>query len=102
MEINKSESFSINNLSKEELLFILEVISKIQLTEESTELSFVIAEKFKKMSLNYLPQILDSLICEGCSLSASEEQICPLTNEKVLLCKDCYNKREALQNEFKQ
>lgn len=91
MKINRHETFSIEGLSKEEVLFLFEVIEKLKLTPDSTPISFQIAEKFKAFRKDlFAPAEEDTLVCDGCeTLLEVEMAHCPVEDKELPLCPVC-------------
>lgn len=105
MKINKLETYSIDELSKDELVFILEVIDKIQLTEDSTPLSFEIAKRFKQMRKSLEIESSDSeeprqedIECNGCPTTDNVEiRPCPISKQLTPLCNKCFKSRVEIE-----
>jgi hypothetical protein len=103
MKINKKEVYSIEDLSKEEILFLFEVIDKMQLAPSSSSIAFSIAEKFKSFRDELIPreeappEEFSEGECDGCSCPVPETPLlCPITNELKYLCPECYETRLKL------
>lgn len=96
MKLKKKETFSIENLSKDELLFLFEVIEKIELSSESTHLSFEIANKFRQFreevfSTPSTHEEINHSLCEGCESNMDvSKQTCPVSETETLLCTNCF------------
>ena len=113
MKINRKETYSIEDLSKEELLFFLEVVENLQLSSDSSPIAFNLVERFKTFrnetigDQNLLPKEESIALhdCEGCDAGPSSEtqesRICPVTKEQTYLCKSCYEHRATHERAFK-
>jgi hypothetical protein len=111
MKISKVESYSIEGLSKEEVIFLFNIVNQVQLSESSDPLAFDFIKKFKQLSSQYLdtppieqeslpPELLQ---CEGCELESQSNtetismKLCPISKKSMLLCDQCFNKRTEIQ-----
>ncbi len=99
MKINRKESYSIDDLTKDEVLFLFEVIEKLQLSADSSQVSFDIAEKFKAFhhDLFETEESNEDLVCDGCEglIEVSMVQ-CPAEETMLPLCPVCLLKRQHL------
>ena len=118
MEIKEQTTYSITDLTKEELLFFFEVVEKMELSSDSTPISFELAERFKKFREQLLeseqetttwveppegvqPDPLFHGECEGCGTTIEvKKQNCPATNVEAPLCPVCFLNREHLAEEL--
>jgi hypothetical protein len=98
MKVNKKELYSVDDLTKEELLFILEVIEKLQLAPDSTPEAHMAAKKFKQFRaemLGSLQETSSDLICDGCETTINvTDQLCPIERVNKPLCHKCLVHRE--------
>lgn len=124
MKINRKETFTIEDLSKEELLFFFEVVEKLQLAPDSTPEAHAAAKKFKEFRQETLGQIMPRppmypsqeeyfkaiveeeeedkvLVCEGCETTINvEEQFCPAEKDNRLLCPTCFIQRKHIADKI--
>lgn len=108
MKIGQSITYSIEDLTEEEFLFLLNVIEQMQLTDDSTDTARQIHNKFKKLyeeiqqdtKKESIYESTEDLIlheeeaCDGCEDQFGPLRDCPLTKERVFLCDKCFNIRK--------
>jgi len=98
MKVNRKELYSIDDLSKDELLFIFEVIEKLQLAADSTPEAHTVASKFKHFRaemLGSLQKTSSDLVCDGCETTTNvTNQLCPIEQVYKPLCHKCFVYRE--------
>lgn len=106
MKINKKETYSIDDLSKEELLFILEVIEKLQLSSDSTPEAHMAAKKFKEFREQIVGEskptlVYEPLVCDGCETTIDvKDQLCPAEQVNKPLCPTCYVQRKHIADKI--
>ena len=94
VKLEKIETFTLSGLTGDDMAFLSEVFEKITLSEDSTQASKDLLEKWKKLLQ------VESRQCVGCDTTENvAEALCPLTDQLENLCEECYNKREELANE---
>lgn len=96
MKIVTKELYSIEDLTKEEVVFLLELVRKVKFAKNSSELSYKIQQKFIDLGDEIAP-----LQCDGCSANGQGVlyQICPCTNLLLPLCDSCLSSRENINQE---
>jgi len=96
VELEKIETFNIRGLTKEDISFLSEILEKISLSEESSPLSRELLAKWKTTSKTWLEQSKEPsyLGCEVCEIKHSSHSSCPITEESIKLCDDCYQARK--------
>ena len=113
MKIKRHESYSLEGLSKDELIFLLELVEKAEplISADSSPLSLELARKFKEFSasLEVREEAEDSieiaapeppppvpLECDGCETKENVSiQIDPTSGLETALCPDCYTIRKG-------
>lgn len=90
MKLSKIEQYNLE-LSKEELLFLMEVIEKMQLDPSSPPQAFEIHQRFKAF---YAAEI--SLTCDGCETDIDVSmKLDPATKQTLPLCPTCLAHRSG-------
>lgn len=90
MKLSKIEKYNLE-LSKEELLFLFEVIEKMQLEERSSPQAFEILQRFKSFRDAEI-----SLSCDGCETDIDVRmQLDPSTHTTLPLCPTCLAHRSS-------
>lgn len=102
MKLSKIEQYNLE-LSKDELLFIMEVIEKMQLDPSSPPQAFAIHQRFKEFyssevlpTSEALPASDTSLKCDGCETDVDvSTKFDPATKQTLPLCPVCLAHRSG-------
>lgn len=99
MKINRKELYSIEDLERDEMHFLFEVIEQLNLTKDSPAASHAIAEKFKSFRAQIqgsdIPEVIDNEDrepCDGCEAPTLTRND-PITGATIPLCDSCYKIR---------
>ena len=100
MKVTTKEVYSIEDLTREEMLFLFELIEKTKLAESSSPLSREIYSKFEllRQEVANTPALS---YCVGCHTTEDvDTHWCPVVGTEQLLCLDCFQNRKATRREL--
>lgn len=108
MKVNRKEIYTLDDLTKEELVFLFEVIDQLKLTSASSPEAHSVAKKFKELRTEAFKSDIElenpsPVTCDGCELSSDNPThftisslTCPLEHIGVNLCPTCYEIRQNI------
>jgi len=97
MKIKKTESYTITDLSSLEISFLREMLEKVNLSDDTSELSINLLDRWRELLIED-----KGTLCQGCDQQkqSTKKVSCPINNKQDLLCSECYQARKDIGNQI--